>query len=108
MLAWIIQITIISIIFIFIVHYLITFFKNTLTVPKIKDLVNSPSQKYQNIFDIITNNKSTSYTSVDLLPSPNNTMKDELKTFLKKQLNSTNDELNIVGLDSLTSGFANF
>jgi len=108
MLAWIIQITIISIIFIFVVHYLITFFKNTLTVPKIKDLVNSPGQKYQNIFDTITNNKSTSYTSVDLLPSSNNTMKDELKTFLKKQLNSTNDELNIVGLDSLTGGFASF
>ena len=39
MLYWIIQTTILSIIFIFVVHYLINFFKSTLTVPKIKDLI---------------------------------------------------------------------
>ncbi len=84
--------TIISVIFIFVVHYLISFFKNTLTVPKIKDLVNSPSQKYQDIFNTISHSQS-SYTSIDLLPSAientgGNSMKDELKSFLKKQLNS--------------------
>jgi hypothetical protein len=45
MLSWIIQITVISIILIFLVHHLINFLKSTLTVPKIKDLVNSPTQK---------------------------------------------------------------
>ena len=40
MLSWILQITIISIVLIFLVHYLFNFFKSTLTVPKIKDLVN--------------------------------------------------------------------
>ena len=84
--------TIISVIFIFVVHYLISFFKNTLTVPKIKDLVNSPSQKYQDIFNTISHSQN-SYTSIDLLPSVientgGNSMKDELKSFLKKQLNS--------------------
>lgn len=106
MLAWIIQISIVSFIFIFLVHHLIGFFKTTLTVPKIKDLVNSPSQKYQHIFDTIntnshsytnTNMNSTvdstnSYTAIDLLPTaeinalPKDSMKDELKSFLKKQL----------------------
>jgi hypothetical protein len=117
MLAWIIQISIISIIFIFLVHHLFGFFKSTLTVPKIKDLVNSPSQKYQNIFETISKNTSytensytaNSYTAIDLLPSSlsseqsettstvtgidsvtKDIMKDELKSFLKKQLN-TND-----------------
>lgn len=115
MLAWIIQITIISIIFIFVVHYLISFFKNTLTVPKIKDLVNSPSQKYQNIFDTISNNsnnKRNSYTTIDLLPNETignaNSMKDELKSFLKKQLNTSENDSNVIGLDSLTGGFASF
>ena len=114
MLAWIIQISIVSFIFIFLVHHLIGFFKTTLTVPKIKDLVNSPSQKYKNIFDTIntnlytnsytnlntenfnTENKNTnSYTAIDLLPtsdfnaSPKDAMKDELKSFLKKQLNNS-------------------
>ena len=109
MLAWIIQISIVSFIFIFLVHHLIGFFKTTLTVPKIKDLVNSPSQKYQHIFDTINTNTNSytklntensnlntnSYTAIDLLPSPDfnaspkDAMKDELKSFLKKQLNNS-------------------
>jgi hypothetical protein len=36
MLSWIIQISIISIILIFLVHYLFNFFKEKLTVPKIR------------------------------------------------------------------------
>ena len=100
MLSWIIQISLISIIFIFLVHHLILFFKSTLTVPKIKDLVNSPNQKYQHIYDTISNNSSSSssssttgYTNIELLPlnNDNDSMKDELKSFLKKQLNKNVD-----------------
>ena len=107
MLSWIIQISVISIIFIFLVHHLIGFFKTTLTVPKIKDLVNSPSQKYQYMFDTISKTEPSgsdaemNYTSIDLLPTDLNTisidappskdvMKDELKNFLKKQMNTGN------------------
>jgi flagellar basal body-associated protein FliL len=110
MLTWIIQISLISIIFIFLVHHLLLFFKSTLTVPKIKDLVNSPTQKYKNIYDTISN-KNNSYTTIDLLPSSDfnstlefnsdfqdlnsavekKSMKDELKSFLKKQLNNESD-----------------
>jgi hypothetical protein len=124
MLTWIIQISLISIILIFLVHHLIGFFKTTLTVPKIKDLVNSPTQKYQGMFDTISkgdlnpssfsydlntknqgNNISNSYTAIDLLPTENqvntntsfvldtstkDVMKDELKSFLKKQMNTSN------------------
>ena len=110
MLTWIIQISIISIIFIFLVHHLIMFFKTTLTVPKIKDLVNSPNQKYQNIYDTLSH-KTTSYTDIDLLPMGNipieqNNMKDELKSFLKKQLNTDTD--NVMGMDSSPGSFSNF
>jgi len=111
MLFWTIKITIISIIFIFLVHYLINFFKSVLTVPKIKDLVNSPNKKYESMYNTIKNyerNKSSEinikeissnvveedYTLIDLLPSTNDepqkpTMKNELKNFLKKQLQET-------------------
>ena len=113
MLTWIIQISIISIIFIFLVHHLIMFFKSTLTVPKIKDLVNSPNQKYQNIYDTISH-KSTSYTDIDLLPindSSDMTMKNELKSFLKKQLNNDSDTNTntVMGLDTMSGDkFSNF
>jgi DNA-directed RNA polymerase sigma subunit (sigma70/sigma32) len=101
MLFWIIKITLISVIFIFLVHYLINFFKSVLTVPKIKDLVNSPTKKYENMYKILkdtSNTETTSnnddYTLIDLLPSSEEeevkpTMKNELKNFLKKQLNET-------------------
>jgi hypothetical protein len=59
--SWIIQITIISIILIFLVHHLINFFKSVLTVPKIKDLVNTPNEKYKNIYDTISHNKYRDY-----------------------------------------------
>jgi hypothetical protein len=107
MLYWVIQITIISIILIFLVHHLINFFKSTLTVPKIKDLVNSPTQKYENIFNIIKNNShnshnSSDYTMLDLLPKTEEpTMKNELKNFLKKQLYGSSHGTDISTLDSM-------
>ena len=78
-----------------------------------KDLVNSPVKKYQDIFDTISNSNSNTntnfntnfnkylpsegeYTDINLLPTENMNMsssvpdmKDELKSFLKKQLNNS-------------------
>lgn len=104
MLSWIIQITIISFIFIFLIDHLIKFFTNTLTVPKIKDLVNNPNKKYESIYEILShskdtrennNNGTTSSNSTDIFNLPLNIssdintkedMKNELKNFLKNQL----------------------
>ena len=117
MLSWVIQITVISIILIFLVHHLINFFKSTLTVPKIKDLVNTPTQKYENIYNILKKNSNTSinpayqgyseyknnsvpeenldYTLIDLLPTKEEpSMKNELKNFLKKQLHKSSGNVN--------------
>ena len=128
MLSWLIQTTLISIIFIFVIHYLINFFKSNLTVPKIKDLVNSPTQKYETMYNIIsnnndknnnnTNNNNTNnnnnnnkdfdfkreYTEADLLPKPDaESMKNELKSFLKKQSNPNNFSTDISALDAYSS-----
>ena len=107
MIGWIIQVGILSFIFIYLVHHLLNFFKNMLTVPKVKDLVDSPNKKYEDIFatlngsksfsNTINNNSNSGFTDIDLLPSNSNSsatsnMKDELKSFLKKQLNSDNEQ----------------
>jgi len=115
MLFWIVQITIISIVLIFLVHHLINFFKFTLTVPKIKDLVNTPTQKYENMYNIINQNKletnsdsSNDYTLIDLLPKkdePN--MKSELKNFLKSQLHSSQGT-DIMALESSNNSYSNY
>lgn len=105
MLSWILQITIISIILIFLVHSLIQFFKDTLTVPKIKDLVNTPTKKYENMFLAMRHEKNGEDNFQDrnygedykksLLPSDSTpitdpefdvaSMKTELKDYLKNQ-----------------------
>ena len=124
MLYWIIQTTILSIIFIFVVHYLINFFKSTLTVPKIKDLINSPTQKYENIYNIISKNESINIVDSTNISDLNNiihavdnnldfkieyadakpdteSMKNELKSFLKKQMNPTT--ANVSGVDAYSN-----
>ena len=53
MLTWIIQMTIISLILIFLVHHLIIFFTETLTVPKMKYLENDANKKYESIYQTI-------------------------------------------------------
>lgn len=112
MLYWILQTTIISLILIYLVHYLFNFFKSTLTVPKIKDLVNAPTQKYENIFNVLSHSSDANhnaskiepsfYKETDLLPMPQNDMKNELKNFLKEQLKSdgVNSSTDISALDT--------
>ena len=47
---WIIKVSILSLVFIFLLHYLYSFFVSTLTVPKVKDLVTLPQEKYDKMF----------------------------------------------------------
>ena len=119
MLSLVIQITIVSIIFIFVIHYLINFFKDNLTVPKTKDLVNAPNKKYENMYNVISsssnnnssednNNNNNKHNEYDLLPTETpKSMKDELKSFLKKQLIVASTSSDISTL-SAHSSYANY
>ena len=118
MLIWSIQTIILSIILIFLVHHLIVFFKNTLTIPKIKDLVNSPIEKYKNMYDVISNPRAI---EPQLVPNLNvgiddereikhdlSAMKNELKSFLKKQFKSENENNipNSTDISQLSSNYS--
>jgi hypothetical protein len=107
---------------IFLVHHLLNFFKNTLTVPKVRDLVNIPQQKYDNIYNILNagqnlnvgqglnvgqnlnvgqgsnsiNNHVKQEAKIEI-----SSMKNELKSFLKKQLQ--NGKGNTTSIDTLDS-----
>jgi hypothetical protein len=95
--SWIIKVAVISFLFIFLLHYLYSFFKTTLTSPKIKDLVNKPMRKYDSIYDSLENNQSYIEDSESvniknaLLSNPTSmqnpvkqNMKDELKKYLSE------------------------
>ena len=53
----------ISLLLIVLIHYLYGFFKNTLTVPKVKDLVNNPTKRYNEMYNLI--NRESSYRERD-------------------------------------------
>jgi hypothetical protein len=104
MLFSIIKWVIISLTLIFLIHHLYTFLINTLTVPKIKDLVNKPNEQYKDIFatmhknnnvnNSIINNANTSANTSSNTSANNNSkhdysatsnipdMTDELTSFL--------------------------
>lgn len=95
--SWIIKVAVISFLFIFLLHYLYSFFKTTLTSPKIKDLVNKPMRKYDSIYDSLENNQSyvedsesvnirnaLLYNSTSTQNPIKQNMKDELKKYLSE------------------------
>jgi hypothetical protein len=111
MIYWSIQTLILSIVLILLVHHLILFFKDTLTIPKIKDLVNTTDDKYENMYKIISRSNEQgikekspldSTTLLSLLPNGKEetptkesvdieSMKNELRSFLKKNMQQAPD-----------------
>lgn len=97
MITEIIQWFIISLILIILVHHLYFFFKNTLSIPKTKDLINKPMHLYNEINSTISGLDSSSVEadantiklstnekkSVDLEINQKE-MKDELKNFFQE------------------------
>jgi type II secretory pathway component PulC len=83
MLPWIIQMSILSLILIVLVHYLFTFFKTNLTIPKVKDLVNKPQKQYEALFDTMKESNNIKHQPV--IETTDN-MKNELKNYLKEIL----------------------
>ena len=115
MLDWIIQISIISLILIILIHYLFTFFKTNLTIPKVKDLVNKPQKQYETIFNTIKENNDKNDITTDPkndVNMNNEDMKNELKNYLKElsgnkqNINNKNDGL-MTGEMAMNNTFSN-
>ena len=92
----------ISLLLIALIHYLYAFFKDTLTVPKIKDLVNKPADTYKEIYETIEKYKTNEREKIKdnhpvKLAVDNESMKDELKNFLN---NLSSNNLSSNNLDS--------
>lgn len=102
MLLWLLKISFISIALILILHYLYSFFKMTLTVPKVKDLVYRPSAKYETLLNSINNATQNAQAQAQVQAQhsastsintpiggdmnanlPGNSMENELKNYLK-------------------------
>ena len=121
MIPWIIQMSILSLVLIILVHYLFTFFKTNLTIPKVKDLVNKPQKQYEKLFDTMNQNNikgdSNTITHTDTDTDTTDSMKNELKNYLKelgnnnetKIPNKLNNMDGIMTLDNMgTSAYSSF
>jgi hypothetical protein len=109
MLGIIIFQVLISIVIILVVHNLYLYFKDTLTTPKVKDLVNKPTLRYNDMYGIIQKNSYNNIKTNSTYDNNNNNssnevnnsvMKNELKNYMKnlinkKSMNQNNNNLNI-------------
>ena len=77
---WIAQAVIVSFVIIFLLHNLYFFFKETLTIPKMKDMVKRPQQKYDALFrELRMRDEESNGNSKN---NANVAMKHELKRYL--------------------------
>ena len=108
MIGWTLQWTIISLILIMLVHYLYSFFINTLTVPKVRDLINKPTERYNEILshEPIKSNKTDTQPAVDT-----SEMQAELRDFLsniKKGGNSGQQQQQQIVSANEAGGYSTF
>lgn len=81
MIIWITRWSIISLILILLVHYLVSFFIDTLTIPKTKDMVHKPAERYNEILSDISAKQKIIQNNISEKPNETD-MQDELRTFL--------------------------
>ena len=119
MLFWIIKIIIFSIIFIFLIHNVINFLSETLTISKTKDMIQITNDNYKNIYEVLSreskenvsqtklyqeklyqeniseeNISQENITMIDSLPNvisfnEQDDMKNQLSNYLREQLNNS-------------------
>lgn len=94
MIFWILQRIIVSLVLILCAHYIFIFLKTNLTTPKTRDLVNQPREKYKEMYEKINKiqEKEVNVSS--------NSMKDELKNYLKDLKKSNTPTENTVSFTS--------
>jgi len=90
---WFIQVSVVSILIIFVMHNLYSFFKDTLTVPKIKDMVKRPQQRYDTLFRELRNQVVAEQPIANATANANDDMKNELKRYLMDLNSSPTDPL---------------
>ena len=108
MLLFILKWAIISFILIVLIHYLYSFFKSTLTIPKVRDLVNKPTERYNEMIDTIKYNDSVKYKDNNNINNQDN-MQDELSNFLQDLKKNKNVSSEILSSnDGNSNTFSNY
>ncbi len=86
MLVWCFQVIFLSALVIFLFHQLFEYFKDLLTVPFTKDLVNLPMRRYGQIDRVIGGSQPVASRHQESPSSSSESMRQELKQFMRGQL----------------------
>ena len=97
----IIQYSIVSLVFISIVHYLISHLTDNLTTPQVRDIVTSTNKQYEAIIKKLENGKKGERNHRD-----SGEMKNDLKQYLKSLESSPSSQSKNHQLDSKSIDFA--
>lgn len=81
--------SILSFSIIYILHSLYTFFLNNLTTPKIKDLVNLPTEKYKEIYSTLGKEPYETMAFQEEDVDDDSMMKNELKNYYESLKKNT-------------------
>ena len=81
MLLWVFQQIVISLVVIVLIHSIYKFLQNNLTTPKIRDLVNKPTKRYEEIYNTF---KKEDKPKEEKIETSDNSMKSELQNYLKE------------------------
>ena len=100
MIFTVIQYSIVSLVFISIVHYLIIHLTDNLTTPQVRDIVTSTNQQYEAIIKKLENSRKRGDTKRE-----SGDMKDDLKQYLKSLNSSTKSDNNSRQFDSQSMDF---
>ena len=102
MFVWVIQMSIMSLVIIILLHNIYIYLKSNLTRPTITDYVTKPSEKYNELYNMIS--KSTPENTINYETAAVSNMQEELKLFLQQQINKpagSNETTNIGDLQSI-------
>ena len=99
MLLTILQHIILSLTFIVVIHYIYLYYKDILTVPKVKDLVNKPTQQYDEIYKSMNSNEKTDNMKEEL----NSYFKELNNNSAKSEITNENTEINDYSFSTNTS-----
>ena len=97
MIFQIIQYAIVSLIIIFIFHYLISHLTDNLTTPQVRDLVSSTNHNYENII------KKIEKSSHSNAKKSTENMKDDLKTYLNTLNNSNRNTSDMNNMNNMNN-----
>ena len=100
------KLILLSLSLILLVHYIFNYLQASFTVPKVKDMINRPNEKYESIMKVVNsyqsgniNSNANPHANPDTIPD----MKNELDSYIN-EINSNKNE-NINSINSETNQF---